>query len=169
MAGRIARAVGPALLTFITYIVFTGSVAPLDLLAGALVGATVGLIVANLVVENPRKLLQIARFGWLMAYALYYFLVAEIRAHLDVMKRILHPTMPINPGIVRVPYGVKTDYAMTAIANSITNTPGTVVVDLDPDKKFFYVHWIDVKTVDPEEARRKISLAFENYAQKVFD
>ncbi|RLG77421.1 MAG: cation:proton antiporter, partial [Thermoprotei archaeon] len=63
----------------------------------------------------------------------------------------------------------KTDYAMTTIANSITNTPGTVVVDVDPVERNFYVHWIDVKTTEPEEARLRISNVFEKYAWRVFE
>jgi len=167
--GRLARAVGPGLLAFATYIVFSGSVHPLDLLAALLVGATVGLITANLVVREPRKLLQLERLGWLIAYAIHYFFVDEVRAHLDVMRRIVHPAMPINPGIVRVPYTTESDYATTAVANSITNTPGTVVVDIDPEKRIFYVHWIDVKALEPEETRRRISLTFERFAKRVFD
>lgn len=166
---RLARSIGPMILIFITYIVFSGSVRPYDLLTGAVVAIVVGLLVANIVVEKPSKLLQVWRFFYLVAYAIYYFFVAEVKAHLDVMYRILHPRMPVNPGIVRVPYYVETDYAMTTIANSITNTPGTVVVDVNPEKKILYVHWINIKDVRPEETHRHISSTFEKYAKKIFD
>lgn len=166
---RIARSIGAIILTFLTYIVFTGSIRPYDLVTGAIVAIVVGLIVANMVVRNPRKLLQPMRLFWLIAYAIYYFFVAEVRAHTDVIYRILHPKMPLNPAIVRIPYEVETDYAMTTIANSITNTPGTVVVDVDPKRKIFYVHWINARTLDPMEARKHVSLTFEKYAKRIFD
>ncbi len=167
--GRIARSIGPMILVFITYIVFSGSTRLYDLVTGAVVAVVVGLLVANIVVEKPGKLAQIWRLGYLIAYAFYYFFVAEVKSHLDVMYRILHPRMPVNPGIVRVPYSVETDYAMTTIANSITNTPGTVVVDVDTEKKILYVHWINIKGVEPGVTRKNISETFEKFAKKIFD
>ena len=169
MAGRLVKAVGPAALAFITYIIFSGSVTPYDLVTATIVSVIVGLLVANLMVSNPGKLLQVQRLGWLIMYAIRYFFIDEVKAHLDVMSRIVRPSMPINPGIVRVPYYVRSDYAMTTIANSITNTPGTVVVDLDTKRRIFYVHWIDVKALEAERARKEISEVFERFAKRIFD
>lgn len=169
MVGRLYRSIGPAILSFITYIVFSGSLSTYDVVTGIIVSLTVGYMVANITIANPKKLLELGRLVWLLLYAIYYFFIAEVRAHIDVIGRILHPRMPINPGIVRVPYHVETDYAMTAIANSITNTPGTVVVDVDTKRKIFYVHWINVISVKPEVAFKSISEAYEKYAKKVFD
>ncbi len=169
MADRLVKAVGPAVLAFITYIIFSGSVTPYDLVTATVVAVIVGLLVANLMIHNPRKLLQVQRLGWLIVYAIRYFFIDEVKAHLDVMSRIVRPSMPINPGIVRVPYYVESDYAMTTIANSITNTPGTVVVDLDTERKIFYVHWIDVKALEAERTRKEISEVFERFAKRIFD
>ena len=166
---RVSKAIGPAILAFITYIIFSGSVSTYDLVTGVLVSVVVGTLVANLTVKNPVKMAQVWRLGWLIIYAIRYFLVDEVKAHLDVIYRILSPSMPIKPGIVKVPYEVETDYAMTTVANSITNTPGTVVVDVDPECKCYFVHWINVRTTVPEESRRHISEVFEKYAKKVFD
>ncbi len=167
--GRASRSLVPALLAFATYIVFSGSISPYDIVTGVVVAAAVGLIVANIAVREPWKALDPRRLGWGIAYIIVYFLYSEVRAHLDVMKRILSPSMPINPGIVRVPYRVHTDYAMTSIANSITNTPGTVVVDVDTEAKDFYVHWIDVKATEPEACRKEIMELFEKFSRRVFD
>ncbi|MEM2755583.1 MAG: Na+/H+ antiporter subunit E, partial [Candidatus Methanomethylicia archaeon] len=76
---------------------------------------------------------------------------------------------PINPGIVRVPYYSESDYSMVTVANSITNTPGTVVVDFDEVRKVFYVHWIDVKSIDPRDTYSFIARTFEDYARRIFD
>jgi len=166
---RAGSAVAVALLTFATYIVFSGSTSPYDIVAGIAVAAVAGGIFSTFTVKNPGKVFNPVRWAWLIAYALYYFFVAEVRAHLDVMYRILHPKTPVKPGIVRVPFSASSEYAITAIANSITNTPGTVVVDVDPGAKYFYVHWISVKTAEPEEARKHISAVFEKFSRKIFD
>jgi len=166
---RFAKAFGPIVLAFIIYITFSGSVSIYDLVSGIIVALVVGLLMANLVVSKPSKLFQVWRLAWLAAYGIYYFFIAEVKAHSDLIYRILHPKMPVNPGIVRVPYSVETDYAMTTVANSITNTPGTVVVDLDPGKRTFYVHWIYIKDLTPTGAKKHISETFEKYAKKIFD
>ncbi|OYT38473.1 MAG: cation:proton antiporter [Desulfurococcales archaeon ex4484_58] len=166
---RIGSLIVVGLLVFVTYIVFSGSVSTYDLVAGIVSAIIIGTIFSEFVVKNPGKVFNPVRWAWLIAYAIYYFFVAEVRAHLDVMYRIIHPRTPVKPGIIMVPYEVESDYAITSVANSITNTPGTVVVDIDPEKKVYYVHWINVKSTKPEEARKYISLTFEKYSKKVFD
>lgn len=166
---RLKRAVPAVILSFIIYIVFTGSISVYDVYTGIIVAAVIGLLTGVFIVENPSKALSVKRALYMLKYIIWYFLVAETKAHFDVIKRALSPRPSLNPGIIRIPYNVSTDYAMTLIANSITNTPGTVVVDVDYDKKLFYVHWIDAKTQDPNEAWRMISSEFENYARKIFD
>lgn len=71
------------------------------------------------------------------------------KANFDVAYRVI--TGKINPGIVKMSPGLKTDTALTFLANSITLTPGTLSVDTD-DEKNLYVHWINVD----EEALEKM-------------
>ena len=157
------------LLAFAVYIAFVGSVKPYDLVTGVVVSAIVSVLCGKLLIKNSGKL-GIDRFAALIAYAFKY-IGAEMRSHADVTKRILSRrcVAAINPGIVRVPYEAKSDYAVTMVANSITNTPGTVVVDIDPEERCYYVHWLYVKTYRDEEMRREILSFYEDYAKKVFD
>jgi multicomponent Na+:H+ antiporter subunit E len=166
---RLTKAIAPAVLAFVAYVVFTGSIGIYDIVTGALVSIVAGIITAELVVEKPAKSLNPLRLIWLAIYTLYYLVIAETKAHLDVMYRIIHPKMPIRPGIVRAPFNVKTDYSIVAIANSITNTPGTVVVDLNAEKGVYYVHWINVKAPDPETTYNNIVKDFEKFIKRVFD
>ncbi|WP_440059648.1 Na+/H+ antiporter subunit E [Thermogladius sp. 4427co] len=166
---RVARALPVIILSFITYIVFTGSISGYDLVTGLVASVAIGLLFSNITVEKPSKVFSLRRWYWALRYALRYFIVDETKCHIDVMKRILSPSMPVKPGIVKVPFNVETDFALTSIANSITNTPGTVVVEVDKSGKAFYVHWIDVATINPLEARKYISEVFEYYSKKVFD
>lgn len=166
---RWIKVIPASVLAFVTYIIFSGSISLYDIITGLVISIPVGAITANILLSNPAKVINISRWIWLVAYALHYFFIDEVKAHIDVIKRIVSPKMSINPGIVKIPLTVSSAYAITAVANSITNTPGTVVVDIDEEKKFLYVHWIDVKTTDPEECRKAISEVFEKFAKKVFD
>jgi multicomponent Na+:H+ antiporter subunit E len=97
------------------------------------------------------------------------FLWECFKANLDVAYRVLHPRLPIHPGIVKVRTKLTTDTALTFLANSITLTPGTMSVDIDKDNGILYIHWIDVKTKDVELATRIIVDRFEKVLKKIFD
>ncbi|MCD6324644.1 MAG: Na+/H+ antiporter subunit E, partial [Desulfurococcales archaeon] len=147
---------------------YTGSVSVTELVLGAIVGFSVAYIFSDLLVQDSSKL-SIKRLAVLVAYAVKYFTVIEAKAHWSVVKAILSPKMGINPSIVRIPYRVRDDYAVVTIANSITNTPGTVVVDIDEEKKNMYVHWIFADVVEDEEARKEVSEEFESWARLIFE
>ncbi len=166
---KFTRCIAPIIMLFLIYIVFSGSIKIYDILLGLIIAVIVGGIMGAILVENPKKSLNPIRLGWLILYAFKYFFIDEVRAHTDVIKRILHPRLPINPGIVRVPYHVKSDYAIVTIANSITNTPGTVTVDIDEERKYLYVHWINVKAPDEKTTYENIVKPFEKYAKNIFD
>ena len=165
---NLKNAILPILIAFVVYIIFSGSLSVYDILTGIVISIVAGVLFSEILVTDVGKSLNPVRLGHLIKYAFYYFFVAEVLAHKDVIKRILDPKMPINPGIVRTPYEVSGDYAVASVAGSIINTPGTVVIDLDEDKKLYYVHWIDVTTQEPAKCRSAICESFEKYLSKVF-
>ena len=82
---------------------------------------------------------------------------------------MLHPRLPINPGIVKIKTSLKSDTALTFLANSITLTPGTMSVDIDTERGVLYVHWINVRAEDIESATKLIAERFEKILRKIFD
>ena len=89
-----------------------------------------------------------------------------IKANLDVAKRVIDPSLPINPAIVEISTDLKSNQAKLFLANSITLTPGTLTVDIVEDK--LYVHWIDLTAEDPAEQKKIISEKFEKLLEGVF-
>lgn len=154
-----------ALLVFSVYVLFSGSLSQYTLLTGLVVALVLGFTTSKYLVRNEYKLRDPVRLFYLVYYFLKYITVIEFKAHMDVVKRIF--TMDIKPGIVKIPVYVKSSYAKLLVASSITNTPGTVVVD--ERDGYFYVNWIYVAATDPESARRYISEEFEKYASRIFD
>ncbi len=59
-----------------------------------------------------------------------------ILANLDLVYRTLHPSMPIEPLMIKFDSKLKTDTGITILANSITLTPGTVTVKADRNGEF---------------------------------
>lgn len=154
-----------ALLAFLVYVLFAGSLSHYTLLTGLIVSLVLGFTTSRYLVKNEYKLLDPRRLAYLFYYFLKYITVIEFKAHMDVAKRIF--TMNIKPGIVKIPVEAKSTYGKLLVASSITNTPGTVV--LDERDGYFYVNWIYVSNVDPLLAKREISEEFEKYAVKIFD
>jgi len=134
-------------------------------------GAVVCLLTTMIFAKNPmvkkHKLLQPKRYFW-MLYYVFLLLWECLKANLDVAYRVLHPAMPIHPGIVKVRTSLKSDLARTSLANSITMTPGTLSVDIT-DEGELYIHWINVKTQDVEEASQKIVVVFEKILKRIFE
>ena len=60
-----------------------------------------------------------------------WFLWAIVKSNLDVVRRIVHPRLPLSPRLIRVEASQKTHLGQVIYANSITLTPGTVSVETD--------------------------------------
>jgi multicomponent Na+:H+ antiporter subunit E len=92
-----------------------------------------------------------------------------IKANIDVAYRVVHPDLPIKPGIVKIKTNLKSDVALTFLANSITLTPGTMCVDIDKEKGILYIHWIYVRDDRLEEATSLIAGKFEKILKRIFE
>jgi multicomponent Na+:H+ antiporter subunit E len=101
-------------------------------------------------------------------YLLYFgvFLRELVKANLNLMRVVLSPTIDIKPGIVEIRTRLKSPLGRLALANSITLTPGTLVVDIRDDSLF--VHWINVTAEDPRAATQEIAGSFEKYLQVIY-
>ena len=104
--------------------------------------------------ESPFYLYNPVKWLMILVYAVCVFLVELIKANLDVAFRALNPALPVNPGIVKVPVDLKSEYGQSMLANSITLTPGTITMDIAEDKgqTYYYIHWINVTTQDNKAA-----------------
>lgn len=154
------------ILTFIFWLLLTFDFSVTNLVAGAFAALITSLLFAKYFFKKVGKLLQPVRYFWLLVY-LVIIIWECIKANFEVAYRVLHPAMPIKPGIVKVKLDLKSDFARTMLANSITMTPGTIAVDIVGDNLF--VHWIYVSSEDPEVYRQKIVGRFEKYIKKTFE
>ena len=138
-----------------------------DILAGLVVAAFVALVMREIVRVNFVRFLKPMPWIWLLAYV-FVFTWYVLKGGLDVAYRVLHPKTPIKPGIIRIRSVLKTDTGRTALANSITLTPGTLTMEVTDDG-IFYVHWLFVRSEDEEEAARQVLRRFEWYIQRIFE
>lgn len=138
-------------------------------IVGIFLAFLVAYITGDLFIKRPHVLKHPLRYWYFVTQYIPIFIWECIKANIDVAYRVLHPRLPINPGIVKVKTKLKTDTALTFLANSITLTPGTMTVDIDTDKGILYIHWINVKDKDIEKATEIIVRPFENILEKIFE
>jgi len=138
------------------------------LLIGFFVCAFTAFLTGDLFPARFELLFDPRRYAWAIIYV-PVFLWECIKANLDVAYRVIHPDLPIRPGIVRVKTALKSDLALTFLANSITLTPGTMCIDIDREKGILYIHWIFVKDTDLEGATRLIVGKFERILKGIFE
>ena len=139
------------------------------LLVGIFIAWLVALITGDLFSQRANIFKRPQRYWYFLVSYLPRFIWECVKANVDVARRVLHPQLPINPGIVKVKTSLKSDTALTFLANSITLTPGTLSVDIDKEHGLLYVHWIDVKAKDVESATKIVVERFERILKKIFD
>jgi multicomponent Na+:H+ antiporter subunit E len=151
----------------LTWPVIDGTLDVQVVVAGLAASAVVAVLFHEMLPKEHHVFISPVRVFWGIVYlpVLFYYIM---KANLDVVYRALHPRMPIHPGIVKIKTALKTDSGITALANSITLTPGTLTVDLT-DEGYMYIHWINVKAEDVEAATQHIARRFEWFLLKIFE
>ncbi|MFW7381269.1 MAG: Na+/H+ antiporter subunit E [Oligoflexus sp.] len=77
---------------------------------------------------------------------------------------VLTPLPRRHTGIVAVPLDASSDFEITLIANLITFSPGTLVIDVSPDMKTMFIHALFIDDVD-----QFIKHVKENYERRVLE
>jgi len=154
------------ILSLLFWLMLTFKLTLPNLIVGAVASSVCALFFGRFFITNIYKLLQPKRYFWFIVY-LIIFIWECIKANFDVAYRVLHPAMPIRPGIVKVKTTLKSDLARMLLANSITMTPGTISVDIVDD--YLYVHWIYIRSEDPAIYTGMIIGAFEKYIKKIIE
>ncbi len=88
------------------------------------------------------------------------------RANLRLAALVLNPTRSNRPRFIEVPLRVRSDAGVLALANLITLTPGTLTVDVAPDRSRLLVHVFDLE--DEAVAVAEIAGRLQGAVEEVF-
>ena len=153
------------------WVLLTWSFTVQELTAGAVVSLAVALFSARFFIhEKSFWLLNPAKFFSLLYYVLIVFPIELVKANWDVAKRCYGGCKNVNPGIVKVPVDLESEYGQSMLANSITLTPGTITMNITEEdgQTYYYVHWIDVTAPSGKEAGDAIKGTLEKGVGRVF-
>jgi len=160
----------PLLVVFWVFLTWPASIEPAymqDVGTGVVAALLVTWIMGEPVTEGAARWLEPTRYGWAFVF-LFVLAAYVVKANIEVAYRVLHPAMPIRPGIVKVRTRLQRPTARTALCNSITLTPGTLAVDIRDDGAMM-VHWIYVRSLDENEAAQQIIGRFEWFIERIFE
>jgi multicomponent Na+:H+ antiporter subunit E len=86
--------------------------------------------------------------GWLHPLSVLWFVALMgwylVESSLSVAWLALKPGAPPLEAVLRAPVAVKSDLVLAILVNAINLTPGTMVVEIDKDRRLIYVHVLDV-------------------------
>jgi multicomponent Na+:H+ antiporter subunit E len=91
----------------------------------------------------------------LAAFFFWELVKANLRLALDVAT----PRYHMKPGIIALPLDATKDSQILLLSMLINTTPGSVALDVSPDRKTLYVHVMYIDT--PDAARQEIKKGFE--------
>lgn len=152
-------------LLLLIWLMLTGSFQIVNIV----VGVVLALVFAIIFGKNSMIFGKLRFTPKMFFYSVLYlivFLWELIKSNVNVALRVINPSLPINPGIVKVKTKLKSPMGRMILANSITLTPGTLTIDIKDDT--LYIHWIDVKTLDAEKATEQILGKFEKYLEVIY-
>ena len=112
-----------------------------------------GLVVAAVVMGSvPSHRLE-TRVGFRPLGALRllaYFLWKLTEASARLTWEIFTPRNKINAAVVCVPLRSRVPGIVTAVANMVSLTPGSVTIDIDTEEMILYIHVLHLTTIEEE-------------------
>lgn len=134
-------------LMFLSWIILSGKFEPLLLWLGGISSFFVAYYFYDLIFPDlqTKYVVIFVRFTTYIPWIIWEI----IKANFHLMYLAFHPRLKklIDPQIITFKTNLKSDIAITTLANSITLTPGTITVSADSDG-IFKVHAIDKESAD---------------------
>ncbi len=156
-------ALSGSLLVF--WLLLNASLAPGVVAVGVLAAVVIALLFGGRTAFVAEFRATPAAFAAAGRYAVH-FLGELVRANLKLAAIVLSPSLPLNPGIVKVRTRLTSPVGRLLLANSITLTPGTLTVELDGE--WLYVHWVTVDSDDIDAATARIVAGFEQHLEVMY-
>ncbi|MCM8822892.1 MAG: Na+/H+ antiporter subunit E [Candidatus Omnitrophica bacterium] len=133
---------------------------------GVFASIIVGILFGNAFTDSPYKFFEIKRYFWLV-YFVVVFVWSFLEASVDFAYRVLHPDLPIRPGIIKVKTKLKRKSGIAILANSIGFAPGAVSVEIVDG--FLYIHMACIRYKDTDDATAVVVRRFERILARILE
>ncbi len=140
------------------YLALTGNAEPANLAVAALLAAAITALSGARKVRFGVRLLgrscaAAAQHGLHLAIDMWL-------SGLDVAATVLRPSLPIRPGLLRIPSGSSSETVTALSAHALSITPGQLVMGIDEAGRM-WTHCLDAsggleKEIELQEKRRRV-------------
>ncbi len=138
------RAISLGGILFAAWLLLSGHTEPFLITVGA-VSSLICVVIVRRMDSVDLENIRIRFSPRIVGYWLW--LAREIvKTNIDVASRVLSPSLPISPRLIKIKASQKTPLYQAMFANSITLTPGTVTIDLEDG--MLLVHALNTEAAD---------------------
>ncbi len=97
---------------------------------------------------------------------LFFVFIHELfTSSIAVVRHVVKPKLNISPGIFTLDTELEGDLEITLLALLLCLTPGSVVVEVSPNSRTFYMHGLDIP--ESRDSVYKSKVRFENAIKRV--
>jgi multicomponent Na+:H+ antiporter subunit E len=134
-----------------------------SLVSGFVIGYGALWLAQPLFGERSPYFVRVYRIIRLTLFFLWELVVSSIRVAWDVIT----PSHLSNPAIVEMPLDVESDLEILLVTTLISLTPGTLSLDVTPDRRTLIVHAMFAD--DPDALVKELKDGMERMVKEVFE
>ncbi|MFT5591978.1 MAG: multicomponent K+:H+ antiporter subunit E [Oceanicoccus sp.] len=150
-----------SVLLLIVWLLLNNTLAPGHLVLGVILAIAIPLMASGMQDPQPglHKPLTIIR---------YMFMVIGdiVIANFGVARLVLGSSKKLTPAFIAIPLSIEHELPITILASTVSLTPGTVSAEVSEDKKWLYVHVLNL--TDKDELIALIKHRYERPLMEIF-
>ena len=148
-----------SLLLFAVWLLLNNTLAPGHLVLAAFLAIAIPLLTRGMQDPQPKF-----RKPWVALRYVLMVLGDIVVANFEVAILVLGPAKKLNPAFIAIPLSIEHDLPITLLSSTVSLTPGTVSAEISEDKKWLYVHVLNLTDKDA-----LIALIKQRYEQPLLE
>lgn len=150
-----------SLLLLVVWLLLNNTVSPGHLILGTFLAIVIPLLTSGMQDPQPsfHKPFTIIRYVLMV-------LGDIVVANFEVARLVIGSAKNLNPAFVAVPLEIEHGLPITILSSTVSLTPGTVSAEISEDKKWLYVHVLNL--TDKDELITLIKQRYERPLLEIF-
>lgn len=150
-----------SLLLLLVWLLLNNTVAPGHLVLGAFLALVIPLLTSGMQDPQPSLHKPLTTIRYILMV-----LGDIVVANFEVALLVLGPAKNLNPAFIAIPLDIEHELPITLLASTVSLTPGTVSAEISEDKKWLYVHVLNL--TDKDELIALIKHRYERPLREIF-
>ena len=151
-----------SLLMLIIWLMLNGSFSVGHILLGSLLALVIPWLCAPLQMPQPKMIRPLKAIRYILMV-----LADIVIANIQVAVLVMGPEKRMQPAFIAVPLDISGALPITVLASTVTMTPGTVSADVSEDRKWLYVHVLNLEGTE-QELIEQIKTRYEDGVRGIF-